>query len=109
MRKNDVRNPDGVARDQNGALSQRSRCAATLGFVTQPLRGWGPLVLTLILSTFTFAQNSTSITGHITDEHNAAVAGAEVQLRSRSGAHLLLIADDHGNYLFKYVVPGDYV
>lgn len=52
---------------------------------------------------------SASISGHVTDENGAGVLGADVQIRSRSGAHLLVITDSHGDYNFKYVVPGNYV
>ena len=63
----------------------------------------------LMISTSALAQNMASVHGRITDEHAAGVAGAEVWLRSRAGAHLLLVTDDNGDYSFKYVVPGDYV
>src|SRR6266566_5132523 len=63
----------------------------------------------LMISTSAAAQNMASVHGRIADERGAGVAGAEVSLRSRVGAHLLLVTDDNGDYSFKYVVPGDYV
>ena len=45
----DRRNPNGVAKVRNIALTQRSRGAATLGCVVQPLRGCGALVLVLAI------------------------------------------------------------
>ena len=63
----------------------------------------------LMISTSAFAQSMASVRGRVADERGAGVAGAEVWLRSRAGAHLLLVTDDHGDYSFKYVVPGDYV
>jgi vitamin B12 transporter len=66
-------------------------------------------VTVLMLATFAAAQNMASLHGRVADSHGAAVSGAEAQLRSRSGAHLLLVTDDNGNFSFKYVVPGDYI
>jgi len=65
--------------------------------------------IVLMISTSALAQNMASIHGRVTDEHGAAVVGAEAHLRSRSGAHLLLVTDNNGDYSFKYVVQGDYV
>jgi vitamin B12 transporter len=56
-----------------------------------------------------FPQSRATIAGYVTDPHGASVAGADVHLRSRSGAHLLVFTDDKGAYAFRYVVPGDYV
>src|SRR6266481_7204134 len=107
--KSSTRNPVRVAKSQDVALTQRCRRATRLGFVTQPLRGWWFFLLILALSSSAFAQNMASVHGRIADERGAGVAGAEVWLRSRTGAHLLLVTDDNGDYSFKYVVPGDYV
>jgi len=63
----------------------------------------------LTISTSALAQNMASVRGRVADERGAGVAGAEVWLRSRAGAHLLLVTDGNGDYSFKYVVPGDYV
>ena len=46
-------------------------------------------VVILMISTSVFAQNMASVRGRIADERGAGVAGAEVWLRSRAGAHLL--------------------
>src|SRR6266478_5873401 len=67
------------------------------------------VIVILMISTSTLAQSVASVRGRIADERGAGVAGAEVWLRSRVGAHLLLVTDDNGDYSFKYVVPGDYV
>src|SRR6266849_2220806 len=72
-----TRNPVGVAEDQNVALTQRSRMATTLGFVTRPLCGWRSLILILALSAPALAQNFASITGRVSDQHNAVVASAQ--------------------------------
>src|SRR5260370_26327411 len=104
-----TRNPVRVARNQTGQLTQRSRRATTLGFVAQPLRGWRALFLILALSASAFSQNMASVRVRVADERGAGIAGAEVWLRSRAGAHLLLVTDDKGDYSFRYVVPGDYV
>jgi vitamin B12 transporter len=107
--KSFTRNPVRVAKNQIVSLTQRSRRATTLGFVAQPLRRWRSLLIILVLSSPAFAQNMASVRGRVADERGAGVAGAEVWLRSRAGAHLLLVTDDNGDYSFKYVVPGDYV
>ena len=73
------------------------------------LRGWRSLILILALAALASAQSNTSITGRVTDEHNAAVTGADVRLRSRTGAELVAITDDNGAYSFKKVFPDDYV
>src|SRR5256885_4933705 len=103
--KSCTRNPVGVATNRDVALTQRSRMTTTLGFVAQPLRGWRSLFLVLALSASAFSQNMASVHGRIADERGAGVAGAEVSLRSRVGAHLLLVTDDNGDYSFKFVVP----
>ena len=102
------RNPNGVATDQR-MFTQGSRRAATLGFVTKPLRGLIPLALILALSAFALAQNPSAITGRVTDPQGASVASAQVQLRSRAGVQLFAATDDNGAYSFKSVPPGDYV
>ena len=102
------RNPNGVAY-RNATLTQGSRQAETLGFVMQPLRGWMALAFILAVSICAVAQSGASITGHVTDEHGAAVTGADVRLRSRTGAELIAITDDNGAYSFKRVFPDDYV
>src|SRR5437016_4827278 len=63
----------------------------------------------LMISASAVAQNIASLRGRVTDERGAAVVGADVNLRSRAGTHLLLITDGNGEYSFKYVPPGDYV
>jgi iron complex outermembrane receptor protein len=103
------RNRSGVEEDCKGSLTHGSRQAATPGLVTKPLRGLIPLILILALSALALAQNPSSITGRIADQHGANVAGAEVRLRSRSGALLLATSDDNGAYSFRNVAPGDYV
>src|SRR5260370_30171693 len=105
--KSSTRNPVGVATNQ--ALTQRSRMATTLGFVAQLLRGWRSLFVVLALSASAFAQNYASITGRVSEQHNAAVASAQVRLRSRTGAQLITVTDNNGTYSFNNLVPGNYV
>lgn len=110
QRKESGRNPNGVAEDRGVAVSQRRSRAATLGFVTQPLRGLGAMALILALAAFTLAQtHPSSITGRVNDENGAAVRGAEVKLRSRTGPELSAITDDQGAYSFRDLLSGDYV
>lgn len=103
------RNPDGVVPDYAQRVTQRSRFAATLGFATQPLRGWFAIILALLLCPLAFAQSANSINGRVTDERDANIAGAEVRLRSRAGGEFLTTTDDRGGYAFTNVGPGDYV
>ena len=102
------RNPIGVAED-GSTRSQRSRRAATLGFGAQPLRGYLLLMLILFLSGFVSAQTNSSITGRVTDQHGASVAGAEILLRSRNGSQSVAATDDNGTFSFRNVASGEYV
>lgn len=73
---------------------------------------WRPIVslgFVLILSAMAFGQNTTSIHGRVADEHSAAIRGAEVRLRSRSGSQLIVTTDDSGSYSFREVAPGKYI
>jgi iron complex outermembrane receptor protein len=68
------------------------------------------IVFSLAVSAIALAQtNPASISGRITDQHGAVVAGAEVQLRSRSGAQTTAESDDSGAYSFRNLQSGDYV
>ncbi|HSQ24299.1 MAG TPA: TonB-dependent receptor, partial [Pyrinomonadaceae bacterium] len=55
------------------------------------------------------AQSATEIHGRVIDQRNASVAGAEVSLRSRSGAQFVALTDGNGEYRFKGLPAGDYV
>jgi len=94
---------------QQHQLAHRGHFTTTLGSVTQLLRGltWPFLILTLSISTL--AQSSSSISGHVADEHNATIAGAEVRIRSRAGSQLITITDNNGAYTFKNLNSGEYV
>src|SRR5436309_1694201 len=67
------------------------------------------LVITLIFSASAFSQSRATIAGHVKDPRGASVAGAEVQLRSRSGIYLSATTDDNGAYSFMNLNSGDYV
>jgi vitamin B12 transporter len=79
-----------------------------IGCVMQPLRGWGSLILILILSGVAFGQNNSSINGRIADEQGAVVAGAEVRLRSRGGLLLTTNTDANGSFAFNDLGAGAY-
>lgn len=79
------------------------------GFVRPPLGRLSPFILIFTLSVAGLAQSAATVGGHVGDQHGADVAGAHVQLQSRSGAEFFAITDDRGKYLFKNVPPGDYV
>src|SRR6185369_4338852 len=67
------------------------------------------LAIILILSPTIFAQSGVSLQGQITDERNAAIVGAQVQLRSRSGVAVQATTNESGAYEFKDLRAGDYV
>jgi len=67
------------------------------------------VVLVLLNSAQVFAQASASIAGTVKDENRAAVSGAEIRLRSRTGIQLFTVSDGNGKYLFSSVAPGEYV
>jgi iron complex outermembrane receptor protein len=67
------------------------------------------LAIILILSPTLFAQSSVSVQGQVTDERNAAIVGAQVQLRSRSGAAFQTTTNENGAYEFTNIWAGDYV
>ncbi len=65
--------------------------------------------LMLICGSWALAQSTSSITGRVTDQQGASVAGAELRLRSRSGNQLFATSDNNGGYSFRDVAPGAYV
>ncbi len=81
----------------------------------------GQLLSKLRLTCFTFllivslcltaqAQNSASISGQVTDENGASVAGAEVRLRARtSGLQLFGRTNEKGVYGFTGLGPGEFI
>jgi outer membrane receptor protein involved in Fe transport len=78
--------------------------------MTQPLRVWIAIAFIFAGSLSILAQsNPSSIGGRVTDQLGASVAGAEVQLRSRSGAQSIAVTDHNGAYSFQNVAAGDYV
>jgi vitamin B12 transporter len=77
--------------------------------VAQLLRGWKALVLIIAFAAFASAQNVNSIKGSVTDEHGAAIRGAEVRLRSRTGSQTVTTTDEAGGYSFRDILPGDYI
>lgn len=76
------------------------------------MRSWlsGILVLFLAFSTAAFAQNATSsVRGIITDSTGAAVPKATVDIANPSvGFHTTGTANEHGEYSFQQLPPGDY-
>jgi len=66
-------------------------------------------VLVLSFPALALAQSVTDIHGRVVDERNATVAGAQVSLRSRSGAQFVALSDSNGEYRFKGLPAGDYV
>src|ERR1041384_1370713 len=106
--KIDRRNPDGVVSD-SGRITQRSRSAATLGFVTQSLRGCLIMAVFMLFTQVAVAQRASILTGRVTDERNANVFGAEVRLIARTGGIVTTTSDGNGRFEFKNISAGDYL
>lgn len=66
-------------------------------------------ILVLAIPALAQAQSATDIHGRVADQRNANVAGAQVSLRSRSGAQFVALTDGNGEYRFKGLPGGDYV
>jgi vitamin B12 transporter len=103
------RNPDRVATNRNAHTTQRRRSASTLGFVMQPLRGCLAIAAIVLMSHLTLAQSVTAVSGHVTDERNASISGAEVRLIPRTGATIVGATNADGTFTFTNMLPGDYV
>lgn len=68
------------------------------------------LLLSLMLtSSVALGQNRSEIRGHVTDQRNANIAGAQATLRSRGGLQLNSTTDESGAFAFNNVEPGEYV
>src|SRR5690242_10428786 len=67
------------------------------------------LVFLIISATAVAAQTSAEIRGHVTDQRNASITGAEVRLIPRSGTTVVAATNANGNFTFTNVLPGDYV
>src|SRR5262249_43381046 len=67
------------------------------------------LVFVLVFAAVAQTQNHTSVTGRVSDQNDAAVRGAAVYLRARSGTQYFVTTDEHGGYVFDRIVPGDYL
>lgn len=103
------RNPNGVAPCHRLSITQRSRFAATLGWVMKPLRGLLVVGVITVMAHVVIAQSSGSVRGRVTDERNANVAGAAVRLASRSGPQFDTSTDNNGAFIFANVAPGEYI
>ncbi len=66
-------------------------------------------ILVLAIPALALAQSATDIHGRVADQRNANIAGAEVSLRSRSGAQFVALTDGNGEFRFKGLPAGDYV
>ena len=73
------------------------------------------LLLTLLLALVAIAQeqpkktdNKSAISGTVTDQTQAVVTGAKVELSSGAGAEQQTTTDDKGSYTFRGLEPGTY-
>ena len=67
------------------------------------------LVLIVLTSAIAFGQSKTTVSGRVTDERNANIAGATVRLTSRTAGTATVITDGNGRFEFKNVNSGDYI
>lgn len=81
------------------------RYASILGQVTMT----ATLLFILTIPVSVFAQTGSSINGHVTDQHGANVAGAEVHLHLRNGVKLFARTNNLGVYGFTGLGSGEYI
>jgi vitamin B12 transporter len=66
------------------------------------------VIFSLTISLNVFAQGNGAITGTVTDDNGAKVAGAQVVLTSSNGVHLNTSTDQNGLFEFKNLRSGSY-
>src|SRR5438445_8244706 len=66
------------------------------------------LISLLLTSSVVLGQSRSEIRGHVTDQRNANIVGAQVTLRSRTGLQLNATTDENGAFEFKKIEPGEY-
>jgi len=67
------------------------------------------VLLILLLTVSAAAQTAAEIRGHVIDERNASIKGAEVRLVPRTGGTVVATTNANGDFTFTKVLPGDYV
>src|SRR5262249_3744942 len=68
------------------------------------------LILSLLLNVTTAAaQTAAEIRGHVTDERNASINGAEVRLIPRTGRAIVATTNANGDFTFTNVLTDDFV
>ena len=65
--------------------------------------------LSLLLSILSFGQTPASIKGSIADKNGGKISGADVRLRSRTGAQTNTTTDTNGTFEFRSLPPGQYL
>src|SRR5260370_30334767 len=84
-----------------------SRSRSSLGLTALLL---GTLLATSAIPAWSQATSTATVTGLVTDEQNAAVAGAEVRLlENATGAAQTTVTNETGRYVIVNVQPGTYV
>jgi vitamin B12 transporter len=73
------------------------------------MRKYLGLMLIVLISAIAHGQSRATITGRVTDERNANVAGAEIRLTSRTGGIATTTSDGNGKFEFKNISAGDYI
>ncbi len=73
------------------------------------MRIYVSLLFLLIGTTAIMGQTTSEVRGHVTDERNASIAGAEVRLIPRTGPTIVAATNAGGNFTFTNVLPGEYV
>ncbi len=63
----------------------------------------------LFAASMVCAQSRATVTGRVTDQHNAAIVGAEVRLTPRSGPSTTVVTNANGEFAFTNVLAGNYL
>ncbi|MEA2206766.1 MAG: vitamin transporter [Blastocatellia bacterium] len=93
-------------------MKYSKRFATVCAVLFRGMKVSGPLAFLIFftsLSQVGLAQSSATISGRVNDQRGGAVAGAEVQLRSRTGPALAATTDNAGKFAFLNLAPGDYL
>ncbi|HEY8205693.1 MAG TPA: TonB-dependent receptor [Pyrinomonadaceae bacterium] len=67
------------------------------------------LVLIIAIAATAHGQSGATLSGRVTDQRDASIAGAEVRLTTRAGTNSTTSTDASGSFVFSNVAPGTYI
>ncbi|HEY8205148.1 MAG TPA: carboxypeptidase-like regulatory domain-containing protein, partial [Pyrinomonadaceae bacterium] len=67
------------------------------------------LVLIIAIAATAHGQTGATLSGRVTDQRDASIAGAEVRLTTRAGTNSTTSTDANGDFVFSNIAPGDYI